>query len=355
MGLESLPHLALGNTKKGLTQIVIGQNEGSSNKGETAQWLVNQKDDIKEQAYQTGRSFIAGHTKTMNKVCEASYLYSPTLKSLEYFSEVSGLISAHRDSLKILRVKNPVCFGAEVFKSTKTVVGRLGARVSYYAPSKIVGLEAAKKGMLIKDSFFIDYNSQAATDYANESEANIQKLNSLIGEINYQMKGLNKEALSVNKPFVADAVELVLDLYHLFMRESVETGLSHTIIEDVLLNRKIYHARDFAPKMLELYDYAERYGVVYETAYPSYVASKAELVVKEELEKTTEKEYALYSEIFDHIKANIVNSSSGNRYQMGYLIPQNIYINRMIKDLEVFRNQITGREVLDKLRRYSEC
>lgn len=355
MGLESLPHLALGNTKKGLTQIVIGQNESNADKGEAAQWLVNQKDDIKEQAYQTGRSFIASHTKTMNKICEESHLYSPTLKSLEYFSEVSGLISAHRESLKILKVKNPVAFGAEVFKSTKMVVSNLGARVSYYAPSKIVGLEAAKKGMLVKDSFFIDCEGQAAVEYANASEANMEKLNLLIGEINYQIKGLNKEALSVNKPFVADAVEMVLDLYHLFMRESVESGLSHTIIEDILLNKKIYHARDFAPKMIELYDYAEKYGVVYDTPYPSYDPIKAELLVKQELEKTTTKEYALYSEIFDHIKAKAITSSSGNRYQIGYLIPQNIYISRMIKDLDVFRKHITGREELDKLRRYSEC
>ena len=354
MGLESLPHLALGNTKKGLTQIVMSPNGGGQS-GETAQWLVDQKDDIKEQAYQTGRSFIAKHTKTMNKMCLESYLHVPTIKSLEYFSEIRGLITPYRESLKLLTVKNPISFGATVFQTTKEVVRDLGARVSYYPPSEIVGLEAAKKGMLVKDSFIIDYNSHEAVNYADLSEANINRLDSVIEAINYQMKGLNDEALSINEDFVAEAVITVLDLYHLFTRANVKAGLTYTVIEDKWLNKKSYSARDFAPKMMELYDYAERNNLVYETPYPSYEENEACISVNNELAKTTAKERALYTEVFDHIKAKAVVSSNGKRYQLGHLIPQNIYIDRLVGDLEKFLFCITDEEALTKLRLFSEC
>lgn len=356
MGLESLPHLALGNTKKGLTQIVISPDggHGSGQGNSTAQWLVDQKDDIKEQAYQTGRSVIARHTKSMNKICHDSHLYVPTIKSLEYFSEVQGLITPYRESLKLLTVKNPVSFGASVFQSTKNIVRDLGARVSYYAPSETVGLEAAKKGMLIKNDFLIDYESKEAVRLADETEGRLHKLNLIIESINYQLKGFTREALEAELGLVNEAVEAVLDLYHLFTRTNVEAGLTYTVIEDVWLNKKIVSARAFAPKMMALYDYAEKHRIVYETPYPNYNAQKAEASVRNELSKTNLKEHALYTEVFDYVKARAVTSSTGNKHQLGHLIPQNIYMDRLISDLEVFLHHIKGIASLNTLLKFSE-
>lgn len=355
MGLESLPHLALGNTKKGMTQIVMSPHGNGGEGSSHAQWLSDQKDDIKEQAYQAGRGFVAQHTKSMNKICYESHTYIPTIKSLEYFSETRGLITPYRESLKLLTVKNPISFGATVFQVTKLIIGDLGARVSYYAPSKVVGLEAAKKGMLVKDSFFIDYSASAAVEYADWSEQNLNRLDNVIASINYLIKGLDEEALASNEPFIDEAVSAVLGLYHLFTRDNVKAGLTYTVIEDVWLNKKIPAARDLAPKMMELYDYAERKGIVYETPYPSYQPHEAELSINEEMSYTTTKEHALYSEVFDHIKAKAVVSSAGNRYQMGHLIPQNIYANRLIDDLEAFHRQLECQEPLDRLRLFIGC
>lgn len=355
MGLESLPHLALGNTKKGMTQIVMSPHGGSGEGSSNSQWLSDQKDEIKDQAYQAGRAFVAQHTKSMNKVCYDSHAYIPTIKSLEYFSEIRGLITPYRESLKLLTVKNPISFGATVFQVTKLVIGDLGARVSYYAPSKTVGLESAKKGMLIKDSFFIDYSANAAVEYADWSEQNLTRLNNVIASISYLIRELDEEALESNNPIVVDAVSAVLNLYHLFTKNNVVAGLTYTIIEDVWLNKKIPAARDLAPKMMELYDYAERKGIKYETPYPNYQQHEAELSIGEEMSYTTPKEHALYLEVFDHIKAKAVISTAGNRYQMGHLIPQNIYVNRLIDDLEVFQNQLEGHDLLDRLRLSSRC
>lgn len=350
MGLESLPYLALGNTKKGMTKIVMspdGENSGESNN--SGQWLVNQKNDIKYGLWQTGQAAFATHTKSLNKICYESHIYSPTIKSLEYFSEVTGLISSHRESLKLLTVKNPISFGSSVLRSTKKVVRELGGRVSYYAPSGIVGLESAKKGMLVRDSFFVDYNSKKAIDYADKSEAKLNTLDMIIKSINDHIDEVVEATVDGSSPTIADAVSVVLDLYHLSIQDSVKAGLTYTVIEDVWLNKKIYHARDFAPKMLALYEYAEKNSVIYSTPYPSYDPVKGELSANKELSLSDSKERALYTEVFDCIKGKVVTSTSGNRYQMGHLIPQNLYLDRLILDLERFLSHIKHSEDLNSV------
>lgn len=350
MGLESLPHLALGNTKKGLTNIVIGGNNDNSNGLSHTEWLIKQKEDIKEQAYQTGRGFIAAHTRTINAMCKASSEFSPTLKSLAYFSDIDNLTSRNRQSQVLMNTKNPVGFGAMVYKETQNLVSDLGGRVSYHRPSEFVGLEFAKKGLLVKKSFYIDYNSQAAVRVADEHESKLGQLDYLFESINTALSGITAEALAANNELVASAVIEVLDLYHLYIKASVEAGISCTAIEDRWLNKKIPAARDFAPKLLDMYSYAEKYQLAYNTPYPSYKSSEGDLRVLSEFNRTNPTQYALYSEIFDYIKAKAVISTIGNRYQLGHLISQNTYMQALIEDLTGFYQQVSNNFNLETLR-----
>jgi hypothetical protein len=353
MGLESLPHLALGNTKKGMTQIVIGGDGGSNDGLSHAEWFIKQKDDIKEQAHETGRHLVARHTKTINSMCKASSKFLPTINSLAYFSEIEELTSSRRQSKVLMSTKNPVGFGAMVFEEARNTIYQLGGRASYYAPSDFVGLEFAKKGLLIKNKFKINWSSNEAGNYADAYEYNLKELDSVIADINFVLAAFTNEALASKQDVVRDAVEKVLDAYHVYMKEGVEAGISYTAIEDKWLNKKIVSARAFAPVMMGLYDYAESNEVAYDTAYPSYKNKAGEDFMNEQLAKTNENQYALYSEVFENIKAKSVTSSSGNKYQVGHIISQNAYMKKLIIDLKGFHRYITSNWEVEALRSIS--
>lgn len=353
MGLESLPHLALGNTKKGMTPIVIGGNDGNNDGLSHAEWFIKQKDDIKEQAHETGRHLVARHTKTINSMCKASSKFLPTINSLAYFSDIEELTSHRRQSKVLMSTKNPVGFGAMVYEEARSTIYQLGGRASYYAPSEFVGLEFAKKGLLIKSKFKIDWHSSEARDYADAYELNLKELDLVIEDINSVLAAFTSEALASKSDIVRDAVAVVLDVYHVYMKENVEAGLNYTAIEDKWLNKKIVSARAFAPAMMRLYDYAESNKVVYETTYPSYKNKAGEDFMNKQLAKTNENQYALYSEVFENIKAKSVTSSLGNKYQVGHIISQNTYIKKLMAKLKGFHGYIESNWEVESLRKIS--
>lgn len=351
MGLESLPHLALGNTKKGMTQIVIGGDSGSNDGLSHAEWFIKQKDDIKEQAHETGRHLVARHIKTINSMCKASSKFLPTINSLAYFSEIEELTSPRRRSKVLMSTKNPVGFGAMVYEESRNTIYQLGGRASYYAPSEFVGLEFAKKGLLIKKKFKIDWQSNEARNYADAYERNLKELDLVIEGINSTLAAFTREALASESDIVRDAVSVVLEGYHVYMKECVENGLNYTAIEDKWLNKKIVSARAFAPTMMRLYEYAESNKVIYETAYPSYKNEAGERFMNEQLNKTNENQYALYSEVFENIKAKSVTSSLGNKYQVGHIISQNTYVKTLLPNLKGFHKYIESNWAVSDLRK----
>lgn len=349
MGLDLLPHLALGNTKKGVTNIVIGDAGTGGNRRDTGEWLQQQKEDIVESAREVAQAAIVQHVKTINKACVDSSLYTPTLKSLSYFSELDNLVSDRREAQRLIATKNPVAFGAVVYEATKHLMNAFGVELFYHAPSEFVGLEFAKKGLLLKERFFIDYTSKACVTYANTFETSLRRLDFAIVNINWKIRFLQGSIFDSYNKVVADAVSGVLDMYHKFIQSSVRAGVSYTAIEDIWLNKNVEAARSFAPQLLELYNYAEKHSIQYDTPYPSYDADYAEDYMRQTVGGTEPSEYALYSEIFTHIKTEAITATSGTVYQLGYLIPQFVYVDYLMDSLDGFLGELDGLQELKSL------
>lgn len=349
MGLESLPHLALGNTTKGLTQVVVGSNTPQYSYSD---WLSDQGSAIKENAYQNRRYATARYVQKMNALCRKSSVFSPTIKSLSYFSEAENIVGHQRKEQKLLPVKNPVAFGAAVYETTKKLVSSLGANISYYAPSEFVGLEMAEKGLLIKDSLNINFNSNVCAQYADSYEALFTNVQTLLLQVDSSLKSIDSEVLQIEDQFVAELVADVIEYYHSSVSLNVETGLSYTIIEDAWLNNKIPVSVNFAEKMLALYSYAEKHSLNYQTPYPVYKEAVAEKCMKEQVTRMSVDHYALYSEVFGELRTKEVVASSGKIYQLGYTIPHMVYMSILVEDLKIFQqklNTLTSLEELDGL------
>lgn len=346
MGLEALPHLALGNTTKGMTQVVVGD---TSQQYSYSDWLSDQAGNIKENAYQNQRYATAKYVQKMNDICRRSSVFSPTIKSLGYFSEIDNITGHNRSEQRLIPTKNPVAFGAVVYETTKSLLAALGADLRYYAPSEFVGLEMAEKGLLIKESLNINYSSNTCTQYADSYEAAFNELNTVFGEISALLDGLSNEALEIESDFVAEAVSEVIEAYNSSVRVSVEIGLSYTLIEDVWLNKKLPKSRPVGSKINDLYSYAERHRLTYATPYPNYKASAAESCMKEQVTRMSVEHYALYSEVFGEVRTKEVVASSGKSYQLGYIIPHMVYMSILTEDLKVFVSRLEMIESLEYL------
>ena len=346
MGLESLPHLALGNTTKGLTQVVVGS---STPQYSYSDWLSDQGSAIKDNAYQNKRYATAKYVQKMNAICRKSSVFSPTIKSLGYFSEVVDIVGHQRQEQRLLPVKNPVAFGAAVYETTKNLVSSLGANIRYYAPSEFVGLEMAEKGLLIKDSLNINFNSNICTQYADSYEALFSSVQELLEQLDSSLKSINSEVLQIEDEFVTELVADVIEYYHSSVKVSVETGLAYTILEDAWLNKKVPASARFGEKMLALYSYAEKHSLSYQTPYPIYKEAIAEKCMKEQVTRMSVDHYALYSEVFGELRTKEVVASSGNRYQLGYTIPHMVYISILAEDLKTFQQKINTLASLEEL------
>lgn len=348
MGIESIAHQPLGNTVKGVSPIVIVSNENAYS---YTDWLREEIADIKDDIHETNRHIAASHSRTINKLCENSVTFSPIIKSMEYFSQLDNLTSDRRQSRKLMMTKNPVAFGAQVYANTRKIIASFGAQVYYCAPNEFIGLEFATKGLLVKNKFNVNYDSDVCVEYADNSKRKINNLNSLIRDINLMLSCFNNEVLEASYEMVSDAISRVLDAYHICIGYSVKTGLAYTAIEDVWLNKKVDQSRIFAAKLLSLYEYAEKYNVEYNTAYPSYDKGIAEKLVSKELTQSNYVENALYSEVFENIMAKYIKSSTNEKYQLGYLIPQNTYIDRLSHDLSAFHGRLKSIGSLEEINR----
>lgn len=346
MGLESLPHLALGNTTKGMTQVVVGNGAPQHSYSD---WLSDQAEGIKENAHQNSRYATARYVQNINALCRKSSVFTPTIKSLSYFSEVDGIVGARRKEQKLLPVKNPVAFGAAVYETAKNLSSAFGANISYYAPSDFVGLEMAEKGLLIEESLNINYKSTACTEYANKYESVFSDLNDLLKKTSSILKVLSKGVLNVDIDIVGEAVCDVIDAYNSSVRVSIETGLSYTIIEDAWLKKRVGASTELAEKMLQLYTYAEAHSLVYKTPYPNYKKEAAEVCMKRQVTQMSVDHYALYSEVFSRMRTEEVVSSAGNVYQIGYMIPHMVYMSILMEDLRLFKRKIETLESLETL------
>lgn len=346
MGLESLPHLALGNTTKGMTQVVVGD---TSQQYSYSDWLSDQAGSIKENARQNQRYATAKYVQKMNDICRKSSVFSPTIKSLGYFSEVDNITGYYREEQRLIPTKNPVAFGAAVYETTKSLVAALGVDIRYYAPSEFVGLEMAEKGLLIKESLSIDYNSNTCTQYVDSYENAFNELNAVFSRISLLLEGLGEEVLEIESDFVAEAVCEAIEAYNSSVRVSVETGLSYTLIEDVWLNKKLPKSRAVGAQLNNLYSYAERHSLTYTTPYPSYKAAAAESCMKEQVTRMSMEHYALYSEVFGEVRTKEVVASSGKSYQLGYIIPHMVYMSILTEDLKVFASRLEMIETLEYL------
>lgn len=346
MGLESLPHLALGNTTKGLTQVVVGS---SAPQYSYSDWLQDQASSIKENAYQNSRYATARYVQKMNAICKKSSVFSPTIKSLAYFSEVDGLLSSHREEQKLIPVKNPVAFGAMVYKATQELASSLGADISYYAPSEFVGLEMAEKGLLVENSLNINFKSIACRQYADSYEAAFVELQKLIVQISRKLEVLTTELLLNGDSYVEGLVAEIIEAYNYSIQSSVEAGLSYTILEDVWLNKKMSVSKRLGRKMTELFSYAEDRKLEYKTAYPNYKESVAESCMKENITSMSVEHYALYSEVFGKLRTKEVTATSGKTYQIGYTIPHMVYMKTLVKDLGMFEKRLSVMESLEDL------
>lgn len=350
MGLESLPHMALGNTKRGMTQVVVGNN---TNAYSYSDWLSSQKDEIIEAAYQNGRRAVSRHVIETNGLCYASHIHTPTVRSLGFFSVFENISGSDRQEQKLLAVRNPVGFGALVYLSTQKLVSKLGARVAYYAPSKSVGLELAEKGLLNRSKFSIDYKSKACIDYANEFESQIKSLENILKAISRHLDIIDNSRLKTESSGVGQAVGDILQTYHACMNKNVRNGLTYTVIEDEWLAKKIPVAKNFASQLLLLYRYAEKHNIRFTTNYPRYNEVDGFNCMKSSVDKLTMDQYALYSEVFALIKGKAVYSSAGNRYQLGYIIPQMEYAKMMNKDLSAVLQQLNSMSSLKKIKAVS--
>lgn len=347
MGLESMPYMALGNTHKGMTQIVMSPN---ANTFSYSEWLGTQKDEIVEAAYQNGRRSVARHVLETNALCLESHIQTPTVRSLGFFSEFVNISGSSRLEQKLLAVKNPVAFGALVYSSTKKLTSRLGAKVSYYRPSGFVGLELAERGLLNRKKFVVDYNSKACTDYADEFEYEIKALKKNIEAINSRLECINSIDLGMDTGLVRAAVTDVLQAYHSYIYQNVRSGLLYTIIEDNWLARKMPEAQKFANKILDFYEYAETNGIVLSVGYPRYHEATGFDCMKTSIDKLSVDQYALYSEVFSLMKGKAIHSSAGKRYQLGYVIPQMEYARLMNKDLSELINRLDKLGSLRKMK-----
>lgn len=345
MGLESLPHLALGNTQKGMTQIVMSPNQGGYSYSD---WLGTQKDELMEAAYQHGRRSVAKHVSETNALCYASRIHAPSVKSLEYFSEFENISGSVKKEQKLLAVKNPVGFGALVYSATKTLVSKFGAKVSYYAPSEFVGLELAEKGLLDRSKFHINYNSQDCTNYADNFEYELRMAAKNIEAISAILECLDTGALKSGGAAVNKAISDVLEAYHSSIGNNVRKGLSYTVIEDAWLAKRVRSSQKLANQLLVLYRYAERHKIQFDTKYPRYNDEDGVKCMKNSVDRLTIDHYALYSEIFTLIKAKAICSSAGKKYQLGYIIPQMQYITTINKDLSNLLKKLNSMNSLNR-------
>lgn len=288
------------------------------------------------------RKNLTNHVREINQLCLESSAYTPTLKSLAYFSEVHGIEGAYRKAQKLLYSKNPIAIGVGVYLETKNLLlNKMNSDFTYYPPNEIVGLEFNKHPVLDVGSMNFDSSSVEVVNYANEAEQLFDTLEYTYRSIAFITGRLAKEVLDNPNKALEAPIKAVLNIYHKGMKEYVEKGVLYTAIEDLWMNAKSPSAMNFAESLMILYEYAEEQGISYEEPYPVFNPEAAEDFMNEMLSLFNKKEeYPVFSSAFESILDCEVVTYKNRSHFLGYLLPQIIYSRLMLKTLTQIKDTL---------------
>lgn len=341
------------NGKSYEPEITYIRDGGSHYGGGGSIWAVDQIRHMKQDLDEIAKNTVANSVKLVNKLCKQSNLYTPTLKSLAYFSDIEDIVSERRREEVLFPTKNPVMFGAMVYLETEKLLGGVEAEISYAKPSSFIGLEFGSRSVVNKSKLQIDYDHPYATRYADKYEQVILDIENICSKINFYMDWITEGDMNNPSEDLDEVVRGVLDNYHRIIKDNVLIGLTKPAIEDSWVNQTSASNKELSEMLLKIYNYAESRGLEYSEEYPSFNSALAEVAMQEELhEFDSNLDYTLYSSIFSEIKYNTIKNSSGREYNLCYVIPTMVYAKALLEDLEGFYSYLNSNT---ELQDYYEC
>lgn len=308
-------------------------------------------DSVKESFREGARKNLQSVVREVNQLCLESTTYSPTLKSLAYFSEITGFESNSDKAQKLLVSKNPIAFGVGVYLETARMLELTNSRLTYRTPSQKVGFEFASQPILDRSNIEFNPNSSSVKSYLNKAEEVFEDLEYVFKSLASITAPLVRNALQSPSEDLKQAISVVLDTYHKGISNYVQKGVAYTIIEDAWLVSKSPSARQFAQNMLILYNFAEANNVVFENGYPTFDNNQAEKFMQNMMtEFNSDTDYAVYSCAFENIIHDEVLSSRKRKHYMGNLIPQLVYTRLILTPMQKIKDKLIKHDELNNYR-----